>query len=234
MQLSERLRAVADMVTPGYYLADIGTDHAYIPIYLVSSGIIPGAIAADVNPGPLERAQEHIIENNLQDRIETRLSDGLRAIAPDEAESVIIAGMGGALTIKILREGETRLADCRELILQPQSEISSVRAFLDEGGWIIERENMVCEDGKYYPMMRAVHGISKTPLTQLQLLFGPELLKQHNPVLLAYLRREEAVQGRILESLQSGSSEKAVQREQEIRRKRGLIEEALNSWEEKA
>ncbi len=234
MQLSERLRAVADMVTPGFYLADIGTDHAYIPIELVESGVIPGAIAADVNSGPLARAEAHIIENNLRDRIETRLSDGLHAIAPGEAECIIIAGMGGALTLKILREGEAVLAGCRELILQPQSEISSVRAFLDAGGWIIEQENMVYEDGKYYPIMRAVHGISEAPLTQPALLFGPRLLAERHSVLHAYLEQERAVQYQILASLKSGSSERAVQRKREIQKMLGLIEEALNLWEEKA
>ncbi len=232
MQLSERLRAVADMVTPGFYLADIGTDHGYIPIDLTASGRIPGAVAADVNPGPLARAQDHIRGNALEDRIETRLSDGLQAFVPGEAESIVIAGMGGALTVKILREGEAVTAKSEELILQPQSEVFAVREYLDTHNWFIDRENMVCEDGKYYPMMHAVHGSSGMPLSKLELCFGPQLLRQRHPLLLQYLRQEEKVQNQILDALKMGSSVRALQREGQVRRMLAQIKEALNIMEE--
>ena len=105
MELSKRLQAVADLVTAGYRVADIGTDHAYIPIFLLASGKIPGAAAMDVNEGPLERARCHIEENGLTEKISLRLSDGLAGLRPGEAESVVIAGMGGGLIIRILTEG---------------------------------------------------------------------------------------------------------------------------------
>lgn len=89
MQISKRLEAVAGMVTSGSFLADIGTDHGYIPIYLVEHKRIPKAIAMDVNRGPLEKAKEHILQAGLQDKIETRLSDGLEKLKPDEAESIL-------------------------------------------------------------------------------------------------------------------------------------------------
>ncbi len=190
MQLSERLRAVAALVTSGGTVADIGTDHAYIPIYLIQTGAVSRAIAMDVNQGPLARAREHIAQYGLEASIETRLSDGLAALRPGEADSIVIAGMGGALMVRILDEGRDKLDEipgqagelrditaaqpgntdnrtdsktkrreklwgCRELILQPQSEIWLVRAWLEHGGWRLVREDMVCEDGKYYPMMRA-------------------------------------------------------------------------------
>lgn len=209
MKLSKRLSAVAAMVTPGMVLADIGTDHAYIPIDLVERGVIPRAIAADVNPGPLFRAEEHIREHGLDDRIATRLCDGLTAFEAGEVQSIVIAGMGGALTVRILQDGGhlfgghtcvgpidecMRTGKCEagedsrslgehgavdgclrggthaveedswqslrqdpELVLQPQSEIVRVRLWLWQNGWEIVQEDMVFEDGKYYPMMKARH-----------------------------------------------------------------------------
>ena len=94
MELSKRLMAVACLVTPGNRLADVGTDHGYIPIYLIKENRIPHAIAMDVNRGPLLRAQEHIRMEGLEERIETRLSDGMKMLLPTEADTVVIAGMG--------------------------------------------------------------------------------------------------------------------------------------------
>src|SRR5699024_7353656 len=105
MELSKRLNAVASLVTDGYRLADIGTDHAYIPIFLVSTGKIPAAVAMDVNRGPLLRAEENIRTYGLEKRIATRISDGFAALEKNEADSAVIAGMGGLLTIRILKEG---------------------------------------------------------------------------------------------------------------------------------
>ena len=102
MQLSIRMQAVADMVTPGGRIADIGTDHGYVPIYLVEQNKTDHAIAMDVRKGPLARAGENIVRFGCSDRIETRLSDGLAMLKPGEADTVIIAGMGGLLSIRIL------------------------------------------------------------------------------------------------------------------------------------
>ena len=147
MELSKRLQAVAGLVTAGSVLADIGTDHAYIPIWLTESGRIRGAVAMDVNPGPLERAEENIREHGLKDHICTRLSDGFAALKPGEADCAVIAGMGGGLTVRILREGRSIVRTLKECILQPQSEIEKVRAFLLEEGFFFLREDMVEEDG---------------------------------------------------------------------------------------
>ena len=102
MELSKRLYAVAGLVTEGASVADIGTDHGYVPIYLVINNIASKVIAMDINRGPLERARMHIIGHGLKGKIETRLSDGLKEIEPFEVEGMIAAGMGGGLVIKIL------------------------------------------------------------------------------------------------------------------------------------
>ena len=102
MELSKRLYAVAGLVTEGASVADIGTDHGYVPIYLVEEGIARKALALDVNRGPLERARMHIVGHGLGDKIETRLSDGLREIRPGEVDTIIVSGMGGPLTLSLI------------------------------------------------------------------------------------------------------------------------------------
>ncbi len=154
LKLSKRLQAVAAMVTEGSVVCDVGCDHGFVPVCLVKSGISPKVIAMDINEGPLQAAREHIGEYLLADYIETRLSDGLEALRPGEADTVICAGMGGRLVIRILEEGKGKLAGVRELILQPQSELRKVREYVREQGYVTADENMILEDGKYYPMMR--------------------------------------------------------------------------------
>lgn len=154
MQLSKRLRAVADLVPGGTVLADVGTDHAYIPIALVEEGKIPRALAMDINQGPLTRAEENIKAHGLEEKIETRLSDGLEKMKKGEADTVLIAGMGGLLTVRILSSKREVLGGAT-LVLQPQSDLPSVRGWLTEEGYAITAEDLVLEDGKYYQMMRA-------------------------------------------------------------------------------
>ena len=150
------MKAVASMVTPGNVLADVGTDHGYVPIALVQRKRIPRAIAMDINKGPLQRACEHIAEFQLDEYIETRLSDGVKKLKVGEVDSILIAGMGGELVIHILTDGMEVCRSAKELILQPQSELEKVRQFLRERKFKIVDEDMVIEDGKYYPMMKVV------------------------------------------------------------------------------
>ena len=203
------------MVTRGYRLADIGTDHGFVPIWLVRNGVIPSAIAMDVNRGPLERAREHIAQAGLEGYIRTRLSDGLAGLCKGEADSILIAGMGGALTQRILEKDPPQSLGTTELILQPQSEISKVREYLCRSGWKIDAEDMVLEDGKYYPMMHCIPG--KMELTPEEALYGPDLLSTRHPVLWRYLRFRETVLNSNLESLQNASSERARERMEQIR-----------------
>jgi len=150
MHLSKRLTKVASFVTKGNRVADIGCDHGYVPIYLVRQGIAETAIAADVRKGPLSRAQEHIKEYGLENRIETRLSDGLEKIMPGEAQSIIMAGMGGLLMIRLLTLGKETAKRADELILSPQSDLDEFRRFMVKDGYSICRESMIKEEGKYY------------------------------------------------------------------------------------
>ena len=226
MQISERLRAVAGMVSPGCRLADVGTDHAYIPIYLMQNGVIPQAVAMDINQGPLLRATENIRRYGLTGRIETRLSDGLEKLQTGEADTILIAGMGGLLMVRILENGQGVLAGCRELVLQPQSDIRSVRAYLEEKGWQLDREDLVFEDGKYYPMMRVEHGSMKLP-AKGELEYGNPALQRSIGVWSAYLRAEQGKTDVILKTLVDNGQEKS-DRYVELLDKRSRMVDMLN------
>lgn len=155
-KLSKRLQAVADFVTAGSQAADVGTDHGFLPIYLVQSGKCPSVIAMDIRKGPLACAQEHIAAAGLEDYIYTRLSDGLQQLSVGEADSIIIAGMGGCTVMHILDAGMELVSNVKELILGPQSEIAGVRMYLREHGMYIDKEELVYEDGKFYPVLHIV------------------------------------------------------------------------------
>ncbi len=244
--LSFRLQAVAELVTGGYRMADIGTDHAYVPICLVKAGRIPGAIAADVNKGPLLRAAEHIKANRLENQIETRLSDGFSALKPGEVQSAVLAGMGGGLMIRILKEGAGVTEYLEECILQPQSEVEKVRAFLLEEGFLFLEENMVLDDGKYYPMMkvkppcrRKGEGKSKeNPLeraqkqtwTEVELRYGKILLERQNPVLHEFLEREHCIKQQILSQLEKKDSGRIRERRKEVEMELECTEKGLSYY----
>lgn len=241
MELSKRLQAVADLVTAGCRVADVGTDHAYIPIALVQEGRIPGAVAMDVNTGPLERARLHIAENRLEEKIELRLSDGLAALSPGETDSVVIAGMGGGLVIRILTEGAQTVRGVKECILQPQSEIEKVRAFLLEEGFLFLQENMVLEDGKYYPMMKvqppkseAVHsdasGNGVCAWNETELRYGKLLLESRNEVLRSFLQREIRMKEQILRNLRGKDSDRIAGRRNELEQELKYAEKGMEYY----
>lgn len=231
MQLSKRLAAVANLITPGNRVADVGTDHGYIPIYLLNTKKSPHVIAMDINEGPLKRAKENIANHQLEKNIEIRLSDGLHALAPNEVDTVVIAGMGGNLVMRILSEGAAVLKTVEELILQPQSEIAKVRHFLQEQGYEIVCEEMVCEDEKFYPMMRVVLG--KMAMTkEIEFIYGPRLLKEKNLVLKQYLTKERQTFASILEKLKQSKSDNVDERVAEIEqemRQNALAREAYEN-----
>lgn len=158
MLLSDRMRAVAELVQPCKSIADIGCDHGYIAMELVRSKTCRHVIAMDINSGPLDRAKQNIVAYNMQDYIKTRLSDGVSALQMGEAEGIICAGMGGRLILSILEQGKELIGNMKQVILQPQSELAEVRNYLRKKGYLIDKEDLVYEDGKYYPMMRALPG----------------------------------------------------------------------------
>ena len=180
VKISNRLMTAAALVTQGYTLADVGTDHGYIPIYLLQQKKIPSAIAMDINEGPLERAKEHIALYGLQAYIQTRLSDGVAALKPGEVEAVLIAGMGGGLVMHILKNGEKVCQSAKELILQPQSEIENVMKVQYQG----ENAQKASE------------------VLKLSDLYGGLLLQNRHPVLKTFLEKEKLIYTGIKENLE--------------------------------
>ena len=228
------MKAVASMVTPGSVLADVGTDHGYVPISLVQRKKIQKAIAMDVNKGPLQRAKEHIAECQLEEYIETRLSDGVQKLEAGEVDAILIAGMGGELVIHILSEGMEVCRSAKELILQPQSELGKVRKFLRENNFEIIDEDMIIEEGKYYPMMKVI------PVDEIALwemlpeevipacdMYGPFLLKNGNPSLRKYLVKQHKQLTKILKELEKQPESEAIKnRKQEVLKDISLNESA--------
>ncbi|MBC8533651.1 class I SAM-dependent methyltransferase [Yeguia hominis] len=153
-QLDGRLAKCAAMLR-GVPLADIGTDHAYLPVYLAVRGEIPAAIAADLREGPLESAKRTIARFHVESIVTARLSDGLAAIQPQEAEDIVIAGMGGELIAQILSKAPWLKAGGKRLVLQPMTTPEALRRFLRENGFAVRREEAVAAGGKYYTVLCA-------------------------------------------------------------------------------
>ena len=246
IQLSKRLQYVADFITPGLVLADIGTDHGFIPIYMVLADKSPKAFAMDINEGPLERATEHIEEKGLGDKIETRLSDGLQKLNGNEAESVLIAGMGGSLVIKILDEGKHALEGVKELVLSPHTEADLVRGYLKTTDFVIEKEGMVIDAGKYYVVIKArrreeneqgllyineneaPEGVEEELYKTLCTKYGRLLLEEKNPILKELLTKELGTYNSIYEGLKNNETEAGLKRRTEIQNILEHLNEAIN------
>ena len=229
VELSARMQALTDMVSKHSVVCDVGCDHGFVSIYLVQQGIAPKVYAMDVGKGPLERAKEHIKEYELEAYIETRLSDGLNALQVGEADCMICAGMGGKLMMRILKEGSEKARAMKELILQPQSEIALFRAFLRKEGYKVVRENMIYEDGKFYPMMKVVPENKDEELVPEYVLwdkFGELLLKEKHPVLCQYLAQSKEYLAELLSHVNAQGGERAQGRVEEIQEELRMINEA--------
>ncbi|MBP3729270.1 MAG: SAM-dependent methyltransferase [Lachnospiraceae bacterium] len=171
MKLSHRLETILSLVPKGLRTADIGTDHAYVPLALIERRIAPSVIATDLRPGPLANASDRIRKKGREAQVQLRLGDGLSPIRPGEAEVIIISGMGGALMSRILQEGRAVAARASRLILSPQSEWAEFRGFLSEEGYYIDEERCIEEEGKFYIIL-SVHPNEKQTLTKEELLYG--------------------------------------------------------------
>lgn len=228
MGLSKRLQTIADMVSAGGRLVDIGTDHGYIPIDLIQRGQILSALAMDIGKGPLERAKEHVASYGLETKISCRLSNGFEHYQKGESDTAVIAGMGGDLMEKILEGGKDRLPE--ELILQPQSEWHKVRRFLADHGYGIVEEKMVIDDGKYYVVMKAITG-KKMTLNELEEKYGPYLLSNKDEILFEYLKRSMDTYTTIRQQLEKSETQSAQERVKELNEELEYLKGAMAYYE---
>lgn len=182
------MEAVASLVPAGSVVADIGTDHAQLPIALVKRGICPKACAADIAEGPLQTARTNIAREGLQDRIATVLSDGFKHI-PSDADCAVIAGMGFFTAAHILEEASDRLPALKRIIVQVNNEAVRMRRWISEHKWEIVDERYVRERGKDYEVI-AFRTAAHIPYTESEIRLGPCLMKQKGEEWLDYLRRQ--------------------------------------------
>ena len=202
MVLSERLLKIAECIDCGV-LADIGTDHAYVPIYCLENGKCDFAIACDINKGPLKSAYDNIALHNLSDKIETRLSNGLEKLEPNEADTIVIAGMGGFLIRDILVAGADKIADAT-LILQPMVAVSELREFLCDNGYNIYGEKLAREGNKFYNILCVKRG--ECTYNTREILFGKGLESDINYK--DYINFHKGVIEKILSGLEKSSNKK--------------------------
>lgn len=201
MRLSKRLSTVASCVLPGAIIADIGTDHAYLPVYLVQKNICRRAVASDLNAGPVRSARETVHFYGLEDRVEVRQGDGLQILVPGEVDTVVVAGMGGLLITRILGEGLVVLGQVQRLILQPNNNARQVRRWLLENDWGLVDEHLIEENYKFYPVIVAEPKRGAFARDLLALEFGPRLLEKGGPVMHRYLEKKRREYLKILAGL---------------------------------
>ena len=223
-----RLSTLAQMVDQGARVADIGTDHAYLPIQLVKEGKVDYAIASDVAAGPLQNAEKDIVAAGLKDKIETRLGSGLETVsAQDRIDTVVIAGMGGKLMTNILNEAWSRNFHFATLILEPNVGEPGVREWLSAHKYQIINEKIIAEAGHIYELIKAQELENTISLTDRQMFFGPEILKEKNQVFYQKWRDQLAYHQRLLTNLNKAQEKDGAhikQIEYEIK----MIEEEIN------
>ncbi|GMK45526.1 tRNA (adenine(22)-N(1))-methyltransferase [Paenibacillus glycanilyticus] len=250
LKLSRRLQRIADFVTPGSRVADIGSDHALLPVYLIQSGRVPSAIAGELNPGPFEAARKQAVDAGLTGKLQVRRGDGLSVLQPGETDTVTIAGMGGSLMSSILEEGYLagKLDGVKELILQPNVGEEFVRGWLLKRGWFLAEESILEEDDKIYEVLHAfkydeaesrkrnseVYDPSFLALPAYQekgaaILerMGPHLLRAPQDVFFKKWRLELDKLGKIVAQMSQSDLEQAEQKKQQFREEMNVIEEVL-------
>lgn len=226
-RLSKRLEKVASYVPTGAILADIGSDHAYLPCYLVHKGIVKRAIAGEVVKGPFESAQRQVRTEGLTNQIEVRLADGLAAVREeDEVNTVTIAGMGGPLIVSILEKNPESLKHATRLILQPNIHAKVIREWAMRNGWAIHEEAILEEDRKIYEILVLQRG--KMELTEVETLLGKQLLAQKSEAFILKWTKEIENWQRILNSIERvDQTEDIQQKRKELQQLIGMVKEAI-------
>ena len=216
-KLSQRLEAVAKYIPIGARMADIGSDHAYLPCYAVKKEIVPFAVAGEVVEGPFQSAKKQVQSEGLENQIDVRKGDGLAVIQPGEIDCVTIAGMGGALIASILEDGKEKLSSVERLILQPNISAVTIRQWMKDNGWELKEEEILEEDGKIYEILVAEKGDPVNPYKDFnkESLFGPFLMKEGSKVFRKKWQGEMENWQRVLAQLEKAADTKENQQKKE-------------------
>jgi tRNA (adenine22-N1)-methyltransferase len=250
MKLSRRLQFIMEQIPVGSTLADIGSDHAMLPVAAIQNGIVIHAIAGEVNHGPRDAAAKQVLDAGLKDTISVRLGDGLDVIAPGEVDVITIAGMGGGLISSILEQGVHKLKGVKKLVLQPNVGEDLVRRWLIDKQWVLTSEHIMEEDRKVYEILTAVpQNSNETMLTNddvyreyeissnsgvvgvkrdIMIRMGPWLLKEHHPIFIAKWISEIDKLERVLKSLGTSTLSSAVIKSEVISLEMNQIKEVLS------
>lgn len=226
-QLSKRLAKVGEFVPSQARLADIGSDHAYLPVRLMLAKKISYAVCGEVVKGPYESALHQVTLQGLADNITVRLADGLFAIEPsDKIDTITICGMGGTLIKQILLEGKERITGEELLVLQPNVGEATLRKYLVANGYTIIAEEILEENKKIYEIIVAKKLVQPMSLNEAQYLFGPLLMQEKSPVFIKKWQRELMQRQRVLQQLQN-SAQNHDEKIAELQVEMKLIEEVL-------
>ncbi len=202
MKLTDRLLKIASLVDRDKKIADIGTDHGYIPVYLLNEGVINYAILADINKGPLENAKKEVTRNKLTEKVDLRLGSGIEVLKEGEVEEVIIAGMGGSLINEILMANETVAHTTEKFILQPMQNPEDLRAYLYKNGYEILDECLVREDHRIYEII--VCKYKNLPPSEKDPIYyevGEKLIQKNDPLLREFIENKIRMNNNILNKL---------------------------------
>ncbi|WLR43971.1 tRNA (adenine(22)-N(1))-methyltransferase TrmK [Bacillus carboniphilus] len=232
LNLSKRLKTVASFIPKGAVLADIGSDHAYLPCYAIIHKTASFAIAGEVSEGPFSSALNQVRECELDDFISVRKGDGLEVIN-SSVTCITVAGMGGELIKSILENGKEKLTNVKTLILQPNIHAIIIRKWLLNQGWELKNEVIIEEDGKIYEILVAEKGDSYEPynpsIFEEQLLLGPFLMAKKEPVFMKKWLLEQDHLEKVLKQMEMAKQdEKNKKKKLELTNKLTMIKGALS------
>jgi tRNA (adenine22-N1)-methyltransferase len=228
MKLTERLQLTASKIKRGSFPADIGTDHAYIPIYLVENGICKKVVATDVRKGPIERARKNVRLCGFAESILIKQGYGLSPIAEDDVDCAILAGMGGHLICSILEKGRDKANQIDYFVIQPMQFASIVRKYLYYNGYAIYDESLAKEGAKIYQVLSVEHGCDKID-DDIYFEIGKKLIEKKDPLLMDYIEYSMDQIRDIILKLEGCDSENSILRLKECSDKLKKYEE-VRRW----
>ena len=229
MKLTDRLLKIASLVDNGKRIADIGTDHGYIPVYLLNQNKIQYAILGDVNKGPLENARKEVTRNKLQDKVDLRLGSGIEVLKENEVDEIIIAGMGGMLINNLLKANEKVAHTTEKLILQPMQAPEELRMFLYQNGYKILDEHLVREEHRLYEIIVCKYeGLEPQEIDPIYYEIGLKLIQNNDPLLNDFIENKIRINQNVLKKLEGKERQGIEDKRAALNKKIDALNDLLN------